>query len=166
VEEACAGLGARTIYTAVGAPYLSEKMAQLGRKAVSGGEEVGGIIWPDFSIAKDGIYAAVKMAQMACERSLSEMAAELPLYFNSKCKIEAEGEKKKAALEAARKHAEKSGGKIMLIDGVRVDFEEGWVIVRASGTENAVRVFAEGKTQSQAESLMKEYVEIVNGALG
>jgi len=167
VEEACAALGANTIYTSVGAPYLSEKMAELGRGAVSGGEEVGGIIWPDFSLAKDGIYAAAKIAEMVCERGIDEMVAELPAYFNSKCKIEGvEGaERKAAALGAAKARAEKSGGKLLLVDGVRVDFEDGWAIARASGTENVVRVFAEGKTQKRADSLMKEYKEIVEQVL-
>ena len=78
VEEACAALGAKTIYTAVGAPYLSEKMASLGARAVSGGEEVGGIIWPRFCLAKDGIFAAAKMCEMVCGTPLSELVADLP----------------------------------------------------------------------------------------
>ncbi len=165
-EDSCAELGAKTVYTKVGAPYLSEKMAELGQKAVSGGEEVGGIIWPRFSLAKDGIFAAAKIAEMACGRKLSELLSELPAYSNSKAKPEVKGEpEKKAALAAAKSHAEKSGGKLLLLDGVRADFEEGWVIVRASGTENAMRIFAESRTQKKAEALMKEYKEVVEQAV-
>jgi len=166
VEEACAALGAKTIYTAVGAPYLSEKMAQLGARAVSGGEEVGGVIWPRFSLAKDGIFAAAKICEMLCEDKLSALAGELPAYFNSKTKIEAKGAQAKASgLNAAKAHAKASGARLTLVDGVRCDFGDGWVIARASGTEDYMRVFAEGKTQSRAESLMKEYEEIVRAAV-
>ena len=166
VEEACAALGAKTIYTKVGAPYLSEKMLELGASAVSGGEEVGGIIWPHFSIAKDGIFAAAKIAEMVCEKPLSELVAELPVYCNSKCRIEAKDDaSKQKGLSAAKKHAEKSGGKASFIDGVRVDFDDGWVIVRASGTENAMRVFAEGRTQKRAEALMKEFKGVAEQAV-
>ncbi|MEM2138287.1 MAG: phosphoglucosamine mutase [Candidatus Anstonellaceae archaeon] len=162
VEDACFSLGAKTIYTKVGAPYLSEKMVELGARAISGGEEVGGIIWPSFSLAKDGIFAAAKICEMVCERKMSELVSELPAYCNSKAKPEVKGDaEKKKALEVAKKHAEASGGKLLLLDGVRVDFEDGWVIVRASGTENAMRIFAEAKTQKRAELLMKEYKEIV-----
>jgi phosphomannomutase/phosphoglucomutase len=166
VDEACAALGAKTIYTAVGAPYLSEKMVELGSRAVSGGEEVGGIIWPDFSLAKDGIYAAAKIAEMVCTKKLGEIVSELPVYCNSKCKIEGvEGKAaKQAGLAAAKAHAEKSGGKLLLIDGVRVDFDDGWAIARASGTENVMRIFAEAKTQKRADSLMKEFKDIVGQA--
>ena len=166
VEDACAVLGAKTVYTKVGAPYLSEKMVELQGKAVSGGEEVGGIIWPRFSLAKDGIFAAAKVCEMACDRKLSELVAELPVYYNSKAKPEAIGQPAKdRGLAAAKKHAEKSGGKLTLLDGVRADFEDGWVIVRASGTENAMRIFAEAKTQKRAEALMKEFKEVVEKAL-
>lgn len=162
VEDACAALGAKTIYTKVGAPYLSEKMVELGAKAVSGGEEVGGIIWPRFSLAKDGIFAAAKLCEMCCERKLSEIVDELPIYYNSKSKPAAEGEAAKAkGLLAAKKHAEELGGKLILIDGVRIDMDDGWAIVRASGTENAMRIFAEAKTKKRAESLMAEFKDVV-----
>jgi phosphomannomutase/phosphoglucomutase len=166
VEDACTALGAKTVYTKVGAPYLSEKMAELGQRAVSGGEEVGGIIWPRFSLAKDGIFAAAKIAEMVCGKKLSEIVSELPAYCNSKAKPEVRGEQeKKASLAAAKSHAEKSMGKMTLLDGIRVDFEDGWVIVRASGTENAMRIFAEGRTQKRADALMKEYKEVVGQAV-
>ncbi len=165
VEEACAKSGAKTIYTKVGAPYLSEKMSALGPKAVSGGEEVGGIIWPSFSLAKDGIFAAAKLCEMLCNRKLSELVSELPVYYNSKAKPQVAGEsEKRKGISAAKKHAEGNGGRVTLVDGVRVDFEDSWVIVRASGTENAMRIFAEAKTQKRAEGLMKEFRQVVEGA--
>jgi phosphomannomutase/phosphoglucomutase len=167
VEDACTALGAKIVYTKVGAPYLSEKMVELSGKAVSGGEEVGGIIWPRFSLAKYGIYAAAKMCEMACDRQLSELVSELPVYYNSKYKPEVNGAaEKERGLAAAKKHAEGMEGKLQLIDGVRVDLGDGWAIVRASGTENAMRIFAEAKTKSRAAALMKEFKEIVEQAVG
>ncbi|MCX8174988.1 MAG: phosphoglucosamine mutase [Candidatus Micrarchaeota archaeon] len=167
VEESCAPFGAKTIYTKVGAPYLSEKMRELSGLAVSGGEEVGGIIWPSFSLAKDGIFAAAKMCELVCERKLSELVSELPLYYNSKSKPQISPERKREALEAAKKHAEgMEGGRLTLVDGVRVDLEDGWAIVRASGTENALRIFAEGKTQKRAEQLRREFEDALSGMIG
>ena len=166
VEEACAALGAKTVYTAVGAPYLSEKMVALGASAVSGGEEVGGIIWPRFSLAKDGIFAAAKICEMVCDEKLSALVKDLPEYFNSKAKIDAKGAQAKAAgLNAAKAHAKGPGARLTLIDGVRCDFDDGWVIARASGTEDCMRVFAEGKTKKRADALMKEYADAVQSAV-
>ncbi|MFA6213878.1 MAG: phosphoglucosamine mutase [Candidatus Micrarchaeia archaeon] len=167
VEEACTALGAKTVYTAVGAPYLSEKMSLLGNSAVSGGEEVGGIIWPRFSLAKDGIFAAAKFCEMACSEKLSELVSQLPSYYNSKTRIEAKGSQAKAAgLNAAKAHAKGLGARLTLVDGVRCDFEDGWAIARASGTEDYMRVFAEGKTKKRAESLMNEFKDAVEQGVG
>ena len=166
VEEACAALGAKTVYTAVGAPYLSEKMVALGARAVSGGEEVGGIIWPEFSLAKDGVFAAAKICEMLCDEKLCTLVEDLPEYFNSKTKIEAKGAQAKASgLNAAKAHAKGIGARLTTVDGIRCDFDDGWVIARASGTEDYMRVFAEGKTKKRADGLMKEYEEIVSGAM-
>lgn len=166
VEDACGEFGAATAYTKVGSPYLAEKMVELGALAVCGGEEVGGVIWPEFSLAKDGIFTAAKICELACEQRISELVSELPAYFNTKAKVEAEdAAKKEAGLAAAKRHALGAGGKITALDGVRVDFDDGWVIVRASGTENYVRVFSEGRTKKRAESLRDEYVKVVEDAL-
>lgn len=167
VEEACAAFGAKTIYTKVGAPYLSEKMAKLGKKAVSGGEEVGGIIWPSFSLAKDGIFAAGKMCEMACDQPLSAIVASLPQYSNSKCRVEVQEDgQKKQGLLAAEKLAKAMGGRLTLIDGVRADFDGSWAIVRASGTENYMRIFAEAKTQKKADELRAQFEKAVKEAIG
>jgi len=166
VEEACAALGAKTVYTAVGAPYLSEKMASLGTRTISGGEEVGGIIWPRFCLAKDGIFAAAKICEMVCNEKLSEIVSQLPMYYNSKTKIEAKGAQAKASgLNAAKAQAKGSGARLTLVDGVRCDFDDGWVIARASGTEDYMRVFAEGKTKKRADSLMSEFEDVVKRAI-
>ena len=50
-------------------------------------------------------------------------------------------------------------------NGVRADFEDDWVIVRASGTENHMRIFAEGNARAGADSLLREFVGVVKGAV-
>ncbi len=164
VEEACSQLGAKTIYTPVGAPYLSEKMRELGASAVSGGEEVGGIIWPRFSPAKDGILSAAKLCEMLVDEPLSALVGSLPSYSNSKSIVEVRPDKKHSCLHAAKKLALDMGGRLTEVDGVRVDLEEGWAIVRASGTENVMRIFAESKSQKRADSLAAEFTRAVKGA--
>ena len=163
VKDVCDKYGGKLIYTKVGAPYLSE--AVLGHKAVSGGEEVGGIIWPELSLAKDGFMAAAKIAEAVCEKPLSSWLAELPEYFNSKCKIEAKPEQKAKVLAAVENEAKAKGLKVNNADGVRIDFPDSWVIIRASGTENYFRVFAEAKTSQKAKALMDEYKQLVEKLL-
>lgn len=158
-EDVAKRYGCRTVYTKIGAPYLSEELAK--GKAVMGGEEVGGVIWPELSLAKDGMLTAAKMVEKLCEKPLSAWLAEVPEYHNVKRTIEANGDAKKLIVGKMLAHANKNRLDHIEIDGVRVNLPEGWVIVRASGTEDYVRIFAEAKTRDKAERIMEEYSRIL-----
>jgi phosphomannomutase/phosphoglucomutase len=163
VEDVAAKYGCNTIYTKIGAPYLSEEM--LRSDAVIGGEEVGGVIWPELSLAKEGFLTGAKMAEMLCEKKLSEWVADIPEYFNEKTKIECDDEGKMKIVEEMTKYAKEKKLTVVSVDGVRINFPDSWVIVRASGTEHYVRVFAEAKTKQKAKKLMEEYKKIAEGLL-
>jgi len=158
IEDVTKRRGARVIYTKVGGPYLSEKIAELG--GVIGGEEVGGVIWPELHLGKDGLMTAAKIVERMCKTPLSRMVDALPRYFNAKTKIECTPEQKTQIIEKIRQAA-LGRGRITDIDGIRIDFDSSWVIVRASGTENYVRIFAEARTQHRADALMHEYAKLV-----
>jgi len=161
VEDVAGRCGARVRYTAIGAPALCEEMARGG--AAIGGEEVGGVIWPELSMAKDGFMTAAKLAEALCEKSLSTWLEGVPEYCNVKLKINADGKKKGQLVARVLAHAKKNRLPHVDVDGVRVDLDGAWVIVRASGTEPYVRVFAEAKTQDRAQNLAKEYEKIARG---
>ncbi len=158
VEDVASQFGCKTIYTRVGAPYMSEEMAK--GKAVLCGEEVGGICWPELSLAKDAIFAAAKIVEALCEKPLSKWLEEFPLYHNVKTRIKCDEKGKKAILEGIKKHAKQKGHKTIDIDGIRITFDDSWVIVRASGTEPYIRIFAEAKSKDKAEALVKEYEKL------
>lgn len=165
VEDVAKKYGARVRYTAIGAPYLCEEMVKIKQgttkpNAIIGGEEVGGVIWPELSLAKDGFLTAAKMCEAICDKKLSAWLEEIPEYFNVKTKIDADENKKKEIVEKVLNHAKNSKLDFVDIDGVRVNFKDSWVIVRASGTENYVRIFAEAKTKEDAQKLANEYEKI------
>ncbi len=165
VEDVVSANGGSIQYVKVGAPYISEAM--LEHNAVFGGEEVGGIIYPGFSLAKDGILAAAMLLGMAKEKPISKWHDALPKYFNAKTKIECAPAKKQTAMSslATSLPASSPSAKPNLADGIRLDFPDAWVIIRASGTENYFRIFAEAKSQEKAESLMNKFAAIVKDAL-
>ncbi|MFA5108138.1 MAG: hypothetical protein WC492_01230 [Candidatus Micrarchaeia archaeon] len=163
VEDIASAFGAKTLYTDVGAPYLAEQMCKLISKMVSGGEEVGGIVYPKFSLAKDGIFASCKLMEIVSQKPLSQWLDELPSYYNSKTKISANAKQKQTALNSIIQKAKSNanGSLIPLIGGFRLNFKDSWVLVRASGTEDYIRIFAEGKSEKQAQELMNEYKKLV-----
>jgi len=163
VEDVASKFGCKTIYTKVGAPYMSEEMAK--GKAVICGEEVGGVCWPELSLAKDGIFTAAKIVEAMCEKPLSEWLKEIPTYYNVKTRVECDEKGKKAILDGVKKFAKQKGYKTIDIDGVRITFEDSWAIIRASGTEPYIRIFGEAKSREKAEALVKEYEKLAKSFL-
>lgn len=125
--------------------------AMQAHHAILGGEGNGGVILPDLHYGRDGLVGAAMVLQHLAERneSLSEYRESLPKYVISKNKLTVEAPDR--VLKAfANRHAAK---KISTIDGVKIDFEDGWVHVRKSNTEPIVRVYSEARSRQQAESL-------------
>ncbi|MBN1169789.1 phosphoglucosamine mutase [Candidatus Micrarchaeota archaeon] len=156
VEDAAGKKGLKTRYTAIGAPYLCEAMEGAG----IGGEEVGGVIWPELSLAKDGFLTGAMLVKALERKTLSEWVKELPSYYNVKEKIPAKAKEKSELVKKALEYAKKEKLRYNDIDGVRVDYEDSWVIVRPSGTEDYVRIFAEAKTLEKAGELVEKFRKI------
>ncbi len=163
IEDTAKKYGYSTIYTKIGAPYISQAMYE--KNARMGGEEVGGIIWPELSLAKDAFFASVRVLEyMAIEdKTLSELRSKLPIYHLIKTKISATEKEKQEMIRRVKEHAKKNGFAINDVDGIRIDYETGWTICRPSGTENYVRVFSEDKDLSRAKKMNEKIINIAKG---
>ncbi len=157
VADVAQKFGQRIDYTAVGAPYLSEA-ASKGECAIAG-EEVGGVIWPEVSLAKDGFLTAAKIAEAVCEKPFSEWLEEFPFYYNVKGKVPCEPSEIKAKMDSIP--IPDAVESVVRVDGVRLNFEDSWVIFRPSGTEPLIRVFAESTSEEKAKALVEEYEKLL-----
>lgn len=151
VEEHVKAKGGRLDYTRVGAPVVARYMME--HKAVVGGEENGGIIWPELQHCRDASMTMAKVIELLATstKPFSALLAEVPTASSVKKKLECPNERKQKALDGfAKAHA---SDRVDLTDGVKVYTAEGWVLVRPSGTEPIFRVYAEAKTHDVAEAL-------------
>ena len=153
IREIVENEGRKLKYVVVGTPYISEEMHKGNYS--TGGEEVGGIIWPLIHPGKDGILSSVKIVSFLKQNNLklSDMVSQLPVYYVHKEKIEM-GKERFEVVEKMREKF-KNDERANTIDGLRMDFENGWCILRASGTENYLRIFGESKSKEGAEKLAK-----------
>jgi phosphomannomutase / phosphoglucomutase len=145
--------GAELYWTAVGSINVARKMMEVN--AVFGGEGNGGLIFPKHQYCRDGGMACAKILEiLAGGKTLSELAKSVPEYFNAKTKIPSENTQ--STMEKVELEASGLGLKIDTLDGIKIWYEDGWVLIRPSGTEPIIRVFAEAKKQERAEELMQE----------
>ena len=144
--------GMRAVRTKVGDTYVSE---QLLRKGDFGGEPSGAWVFPKNSLCPDGIYAAALLASIASENTLSSLVDAIPQYPIIRGSIsKADGTPDIEAIVRTETPV-----RIENVDGSKLIFEDGWVLIRRSGTEPKVRITAEARTEARARQL---YDMVVN----
>lgn len=158
VEETVAASGGTIEYTAVGSPIVARKMIETG--AVFGGEENGGLIFPEHQYCRDGGMTIAKMLEcIVREGPLKSQVSKLPVYYTFKKKVDCPNDMKKHVLEYIEK--ESAGAKIDSTDGMKIIFNDGWVLARPSGTEPAFRIFSESKDEETARDRAEMYETMV-----
>jgi phosphomannomutase len=152
----------KVMRTKVGDVYVSRCMRE--ERAVIGGEGNGGVIIPQIHYARDGIAAiALLLEYMATSnRPLSELADEIPHYYMIKEKTNFP--KENLSLLKVNLRREFGEDKLNFLDGAKVYLNEGWVHIRASGTEPVVRIIVEAKNKKDAEALHDLSLRYLNNA--
>ena len=155
LEDIGALYGVNVYRSAVGEINVVDKMKEVG--AVLGGEGNGGVILPELHYGRDALVGTALMLQhltnLNC--SLSDLKERMPSYTMTKGKIPL-GDLN--ADEALRVLEEKyRGERLSTVDGLKIDFEEGWVHLRKSNTEPIARIYTEARTREKAEELARRF---------
>ena len=148
-------LGFKVTRTKVGDIYVSEELKKSGD---FGGEPSGAWIFPNSSLCPDGIYAAAKLLAIASRHKLSVLVDQIPQYPLFRGSIASEG----VVLSNLKKRLQTLKPlSVSDIDGLRLSFENGWLLIRASGTEPKIRLTAEAKSEPQARQLYDSGLQII-----
>lgn len=155
VEEVSASSGGTVQYTAVGSPIVARAMRAEG--GLFGGEENGGLIFADHQYCRDGAMGAAMMLEcIARGGALSSQIDSLPTYHTVKTAIACPDDLKHKLIESVSKaHSDE---RCNLTDGLRIDYHDGWVLMRPSGTEPKFRIYSESKDPETAVRRSEEFV--------
>ncbi|MDA4128749.1 MAG: phosphoglucosamine mutase [Thaumarchaeota archaeon] len=163
VEAVAKKRNAKVLRTRVGSVDVSRTV--LERKALFGFEENGGCIYPAHIAVRDGGMTTALVLECLAARGMAfskAMSYWVPRYYLAKTKVEIDRKK----IESIMRKVERQAGKeVEKVDGLKVWVDDHtWVLVRASGTEPIVRIFAESDTREKAEATLKKYVKAVRAA--
>ncbi|MCI4341984.1 MAG: phosphoglucosamine mutase [Thermoplasmata archaeon] len=164
VEDVVKPLGGEVVYTRIGSPSVTREMQR--RKAIFGGEENGGLIFPELQLARDGAMSAAAMLDLLAREELPLAGAvrDLPSYVLRKEKITCPADALESVISEVGKELVASSERVVTLDGVKAYRNGGWVLVRRSGTEPIIRVFAEAKQPDVADRLVKETLQMLTTA--
>ncbi len=157
--------GGQYFAAAVGEVNVVNKMKE--NNAIIGGEGNGGVIYPASHYGRDalvGIAMFLSHLAKADVNSVSELRASYPNYFISKNKIELtpQIDVDTILVTVADKYKNED---VNTIDGVKIDFADGWVHLRKSNTEPIIRVYSENSSMEAAEKLAQQIIDDVNGMI-
>jgi len=159
VKDIADAYNGKIVWTKVGSVDVSHKMKEIGAKL--GGEENGGVFYGPHQPVRDGAMTTALILEILAKtgRKLSELLSGLPKYFIEKDKINCSNKLKLKVLEKLYEELRKGSLKVDKIDGAKIWFEDGSILIRPSGTEPIFRLYSEAKTQEKALNLIKEYKE-------
>jgi len=150
--------------SAVGEVNVVEKMKTTN--AVIGGEGNGGVILPELHYGRDSLVGIALFLSLMAEKKekVSNIRSSYPGYFISKNRINLEADMDVDAIlnKIARKYKKEE---VSTVDGVKIDFEEGWIHLRKSNTEPIIRIYSESNSVTTAENLSKKIINDVGEIL-
>ena len=162
IEDIAAGSKSKVIRTKVGSVEVSREM--VSSKAVIGFEENGGFMYGKHSQVRDGAMTMALALDLlaASKKSISDELALLPSSFTTKGKVECTKEDAKKIIQILKKEDHKKD----TTDGIKIMFDKSnWVMVRPSGTEPIVRIYAESDSRQSLDLLFTKYMKKIKSIL-
>jgi len=169
VEKMVEPHGGKVLRTKVGDIYVSAAIKK--QNAIFGGEPCGAWIHPQFHYCPDGILSSALLLKALDEedKKLTELISETPKYETLRKNITSSND---AKYEVVEKVGENFGqvfprhAELSRVDGVRLSLEDGWILIRASGTEPVLRLTVEGESLRTAKKIMEKGVMLVEQSAG
>ncbi len=157
VETMAEKLGGKVVRTRVGDVYISEAVKRCD--AIFGGEPCGAWVHPYYHYCPDGPLSAVLLLQALEEEdtSLHEFVADVPEYVTLRKNLDCRNDLKHKMIKSIEndvKAAFPEYKDFSTIDGVRLGLKNGWLLIRASGTEPMIRITVEGESLNVATDIM------------
>ncbi len=152
--------GASVIRTRTSAQSLMSAAAQPG--VILAGDGDGGLIFPEFHPAMDGLYAIVRLPHLleSQQVNLSEVVRALPPYYLARTKVPCSWEDKGKVMRLLSQQFQDQ--RVRQIDGIKIDMGDGWVLVLPDVDRPLFHVIAESVSPEDAQALTEKYAALVS----
>jgi len=161
LEKILTPLGGKIIRVPVGHTFLVQGVQK--HSALLGVEFAQHMVIPSYAPFDDAIIPALKIIEILSndDKKLSEITSSIPIYPQERINLDCPDELKFKVVENLEKEFLKKFDKVNTIDGLRVYFENGWVLIRVSNTVPTIRMTVEAMDKNELEKIKSEFLEIL-----
>jgi phosphomannomutase len=161
IDEELKKYSAKIVETPVGHTFVISGVKR--ERAVLGIEESNHIVIPDYFLFDDALLIPLKIAEILIKekRKLSEIVDEIKIYPFEEIVFDCPDEKKFKVVKNLAEKFKKEYKNVNTLDGVKVLFDFGWILIRASNTSPKIRLYLEAKTKDKLEFLKEKFSKIL-----
>jgi phosphomannomutase len=161
IDEELKKYRAKIIETPVGHTFVISAVKK--NKAVLGIEESNHIVIPKYFLFDDAILIPLKIAEILIKekKKLSEIVDQIKIYPFEEIVFECPDEKKFEVVKSLAEKFKKEYKRVNTLDGVKVIFDFGWILIRASNTSPKIRLYVEAKTEKELKFLKDKFSKIL-----
>lgn len=151
--------------TPIGSTNIVSRIRQLvaeGESVPIAGEGNGGILFPEYRHTRDGAYTAARFCELLADRTASEIVADHAGYENIRYNVSYDDDVERERLLAAVEEETRAvDADLDTTDGYHLSYDDSWVLVRPSGTEPIIRIYAEAHDRKRSTELAEWMREIM-----
>jgi len=161
IDEELKKYGAKIIETPVGHTFVISAVKK--NKAVLGIEESNHIVIPKYFLFDDAILIPLKIAEILIKerKKLSKIVDQIKIYPFEEIVFECPDEKKFKVVKSLAEKFKKEYKRVNTLDGAKVIFDFGWILIRASNTSPKIRLYLEAKTKEKLKFLKNKFSKIL-----
>lgn len=164
VEEAIKKIGGKPVMVKNGSAYIETVCRDM--PALLGGEYSGHIFFRDKYFGfDDGLYAGLRMARLIEEKNIksSLLTKDMPKYYSTEeIRINVDDNIKESIVSKVKEYTINQGYDTNFVDGVRVEYSDGFALIRKSNTSPAITLRFEAKSKEELDIRQKEYLDLIN----
>lgn len=161
IDEELKKIGAKIFEVPVGHTFVVSAAKKFGAKI--GIEESSHIVMPDYFLFDDALLIPLKIAEILIKekKKLSQIVKKIKIYPFKEISFNCPDETKFKVLEKLTKKFKKDYKKVNTLDGVKIYFDFGWVLIRVSNTSPKIRLYIEAKTKEKLKFLKQKFSKII-----
>lgn len=165
IEKMLEPYGGNILRIPVGHTFMGQNVIE--HDAIFGGEPSSHYVIPSYLPFDDAVVGALKLIEILSktDKKLSELVSEIPVFPKDRIAVDCDDGIKFKVIEKLKQRLSSRYDKVNTLDGVRIDLENGWALIRASNTTPVIRLTVEATDEDGLERIKSSFLAELNSEI-